>query len=409
MRPREVKVTDVFEKNYLSQAPIVINRGGARSSKSYSIAQRYIQKFVSYKNRKILITRKTFPALRLSAYRLVINLLSNYGYLKYFRHSKVEHSLENPFNNNLMVFTSVDDPEKIKSTEWNDIWMEEATEFTFEDFQLLRLRLSGPSNGHPNQMTLSFNPVDAFHWIKTEILDKGREFDEIPSTFLDNPFLEAGYIKILMDLKREDPNYWKIYGEGEWGILEGLIYSNWIVAQRELWPKDFREVIYGLDFGFNHPSALIELGLVDGEVYERELLYESGLTNSDLIERMEGLIPDKNRYVYADESEPARIEEISRAGFNVWGSNKSVKDGIDYVKRKKIIIHPDSVNIVAEKRSYKWKEHKTRGTLDEPVKYKDDLQDAERYGLYTFHLSHEASSGDTVEGVGEMESAKGEW
>ena len=409
MRARRVKVTEVFEKNYLSQAPILVNRGGARSSKSYSIGQRLIQKFVSLKNRNILITRKTFPALRLSAYRLVLNLMSNYGHLNYFHHSKVEHSLTNHHNNNYMVFTSVDDPEKIKSTEWNDIWMEEATEFTFEDFQLLRLRMSGPSNGNPNQMYLSFNPVDAFHWIKTEIIDKGREFDEIPSTFLDNPFLEPGYIKILMDLKKEDPNYWKIYGEGEWGILEGLIYNNWRVAQKELWPREFIETIYGLDFGFNHPTALIELNLTDGEVYEKELLYESGLTNSDLIERMKALIPDRNKYIYADEAEPARIEEISREGFNVWESDKSVKDGIDYVKRKKVIVHPDSVNIIAEKRSYKWKEHKTKGTLDEPVKYRDDLQDAERYGLYTYHMKHESSAGDSIEGVGEMESSKGEW
>ena len=402
-------MTDIFEKNFESKAPIVVNRGGARSSKSYSLGQLFVQKFVSLKNRKMLVTRKTFPSLRLSAYRLMLSLFGQYDHMRYFKHSKVEHSIENSYNNNYMVFTSVDDPEKIKSTEWNDIWMEEATEFTFDDFQMLRLRLSGPSNGNPNQLYLSFNPVDAFHWIKTQIIDKGREYDEIPSTFLDNPFLEPGYIKILMDLKKEDPNYWKIYGEGEWGILEGLIYSKWRVAQAELWPEDFVETIYGLDFGFNHPSALIELNLIDGEVYERELLYESGLTNSDLIARMKELIPNRDKYIYADEAEPARIEEISRAGFNVWPSDKSVKDGIDYVKRKKVIIHPDSVNVLAEKRSYKWKQHRSRGTLDEPVKYRDDLMDAERYGLYTYHMKHEGSVGDSIEGIGEMESAKGEW
>ncbi len=409
---RRVKVTDIFEKNMLSVAPVIVNRGGARSSKSYSIAQLLVKKFTSLKNRNILIARKTFPSLRISTYKLIIALLNDYGYLPYYPHNKTEHSLKNPYNNNWMVFASIDDPEKIKSTEWNDIWMEETAEFSFEDFQILRLRLSGPTNGHPNQLYMSFNPVDAFHWIKTEVIDKGRDLDEFHSTYLDNPFLEQKYIDILLNLKKEDPSYWKIYGEGEWGVLEGLIYNNWEVCQREMWPEHFPDIIYGLDFGFNHPTALIELNLENGNVYEKELLYETGLTNSDLIERLDELIPEAKatgRYIYADNAEPARIEEIARAGWNIWEADKSVKDGIDYVKRKKVIIHPDSINLIDEKRAYKWKQHKTMGMMDEPVKYKDDLVDSERYGLYTFHVKHEATAKTSIKGIGETESSKGEW
>ena len=147
--------------------------------------------------------------------------------------------------------------------------------------------------------------------------------------------------------------------------------------------KFFEELIYGLDFGYCNPSALIEIGIKDDIIYERELLYQTHLTNADLIEKLKKLIPDKSNPIYADSAEPARIEEIHRAGYKIYPADKSVKDGIDFVKRRKIHILRSSTNLIDEKRIYKYREDKNGYALEEPIKFRDHLMDAERYGLYT--------------------------
>ena len=173
---------------------------------------------------------------------------------------------------------------------------------------------------------------------------------------------------------------------GEWGVLENLIYGLW--SEINSCPEA-NETIYGLDFGFNQPSALIEIRLKDEEVFIRQLLYQSGLTNSQLIDKMQTLIPDKSKEIYADSAEPARIEEIYGAGFNIHSSDKSVKDGIDYVKRQKISVTSDSPDIIKERRSYSYKKDKNGRILDDPVKFADHSMDAIRYALYTHSLQLE--------------------
>jgi len=416
-KAREIPVTRIFKQNQEARESIVVNRGGARSSKSHSIAQLFISELTTGKNKSLLITRKTFPSLRISAYRLVIDLLKDYGYYPYCHHDKTEKSLTWP-NNNWLLFSSIDDPEKIKSTEWNKIWMEEATDFNYEDFRILQLRLSKPKQvGEYNQLYMSFNPIDAFHWIKEKLIDpemlkneEDRRLIEIVSTYKDNPFLPQDYIDMLLTLKEVDINYWHIYGEGEWGVLENLIYHNWDTINPDRWPTEFSYTIYGLDFGFNAPSALIKIGVKDNEPYERELLYESGLTNTELIEQLEDLIPNKKDYIFADTAEPARIEEISQAGFNIYPADKSVKDGIDYVKSQKVHIHQESDNLIKEKRGYKYKENRDKQVLDEPLKFNDHLMDAERYALYTFHVMFgEGEPWQGEFGIGQTVASGADW
>jgi len=409
---RDIPVTRIFKENRNAKSGVVINRGGARSSKSHSLGQLFISELTTGKNKLLLVTRKTFPSLRITAYKLIIDLLKEYNYYSFCNHNKTEHSLTWPSNGNWMLFSSLDDPEKIKSSQWNKIWMEEATDFTYDDFRILQLRLSGPRQANEyNQLFMSFNPIDAFHWIKTRLIDKEFGIKEIQSTYRDNPFLSSTYIDILLALKDTDPNYWKIYGEGEWGILENIIYRNWDTIHPDWWPDNFDNVIYGLDFGFNSPSALIEISIKDDEIYERERLYESGLTNTELIEKLHDLISDKSNYLFADTAEPARIEEIAQAGFNVYPSDKSVKDGIDYVKSQKTIhIHQESENLIKEKRGYKYKETKDGQVLDEPLKFNDHLMDAERYALYTFYMLFGAGeSWEGSFGVGQTLSSGADW
>ena len=384
MKKKEVEYTVVFDKLLKAEHPIIVCVGGARSSKSYSVAQLLIKRMLEEKNKNFLILRKTRPSLKLSAYKLFMDLIKDYGIFK--RDDLNMSDLIYHYKTNYIVFTSIDDPEKIKSTDWNYIWLEEANEFTYDDFTILKLRLSTKTDTM-NQIILTKNPVDEMGWIHQR-LEKEPEVTIIESTHKDNPFLSKEYRKMLNDLKNIDQTFYKIYTLGQYAQLTNQIYTNWDIIS---FLGAFEETIYAVDFGFNNPTALLEINIKDGEYYERELLYETHLTNQDLIGKLKTLIrPDYT--IYADSAEPARIEEISRAGFDIRPANKSVKDGIDFVKSQRIHINKNSSNLIAEKRGYKYKEDRNGNVLEDPVKFRDHLMDCERYAIYTAR----DRSGDSV-------------
>lgn len=359
--------------------------GGAGSGKSWSVAQYLLmEKFYKEKEIGILVIRKTLPALKASAYVLMINILTKYE-LPY-KHNKTDMIVTH--DSNFIMFRSLDDIEKIKSIEGiNYVWIEEATEIT--KFELLQLNIRARAqniNKAINRIFCTFNPVDVRSFFK-EMTDNPPEGVAVHhSTYRDNAFLDPEYIKELELLIAHDKTYYLIYNQGQWASPGNIVYTNWKVTH--FWPKKFDWVGYGLDFGFNAPTALIEIGSKDTIIYERELLYETKLTNQRLIERMSTLIPQEYRgsFILADSAEPDRIEEIFNAGFNIVGVTKtknSIKLGIDRVKRLDIRILSSSTNLIMEKQSYKWKEDKYGNVLDEVVPYKDHLMDAERYYLGT--------------------------
>jgi len=385
---KQFEVTRIYEDNYYADKPVVVNVGGARSSKSHSIAQLMIQKFCMEHHKNLLTTRKTNPALKVTAYRKAVDLLKEYGGYDGLVHNKSDQTIFNPDNGNMWLFTSIDSPEKIKSTEFNYIHMEEAGEFTYNDFVILKLRLSGKcEEGERNHMYLSLNPSDKNGWIKQRLL-KEPDVKEINSTYLDAlEFLPDEYIKILEGLKEQDPEYYKIYTLGEWTELKGLIYG-----KPEILPElpEMKETIYGQDYGYNNPSTLVEIGIdIDAmALYFRELIYETHLTNDELIEEMKTVIPREKRHceIYADAAEPARIEEIYKAGFNIKPADKgkgSVKNGIDMVKRFRQYSLEENTNLNNEFSGHKWKVDKNGNVLDEPVKFNDHCPDAVRYAVYT--------------------------
>lgn len=375
----EIPIIGKFGR-FLNQTQKRINLiyGGAGSGKSYSIAQWFIVKNITEQNKTFLITRKTLPALKLTAYKLFKELLSEYR----IKYEENKTDLVIWINSNEVYFKSLDDPEKIKSAEFNYIWGEEATEFTLDDYKQLNLRARRKTNTQ-NQLFFTFNPIDSFHWLKTSVIDKlADNIGVLTSNYRDNQFLPQDYINELENLKNQDETYYQVYALGEWGVLKNLIYSNWDVV--DYWPEN-GDVFWGLDFGFNNPTALVELTLYDNEIYVRELFYEQHLTNTDLIGKIKNILPKKSDPIYSDSAEPARIEEIKREGFNVKPAEKDVRDGIDHVKRYKLHIHKDSVNIIKEIQSYKWKEDKDGNIIDDPVKFNNHAMDAIRYAIHT-HL-----------------------
>ncbi len=361
---------------------VLVSYGGAGSGKSYSTAQHIILRALEEKGKRFLITRKTLPALRMSCLQLVKDLLSEYEIPYEFNKSVSEMWI----GDNQILFKSLDNPEKIKSSEFNYVWAEEATELTHQDYLQLRLRLRR-KNELKNQLIMTLNPIDQFHWIRTQILDTpGGETASLQSNYKMNPFLPDEYIEQLEGLAEIDENYYRIYALGEWGVLQNLIYPNWDVVDRM--PENYDEIVYGLDFGYVNPTALLEIRIKENEIWVREIIYQSHLTNAELIDLLKEKI-DRNVSIYADSAEPQRIEEIYQAGFNVYSSEKDVSFGINRVKQYKIHILEDSVNLIKEIRSYKWKEDKEGRILEEPVKFNDHAMDAMRYALASIHKQTE--------------------
>jgi len=355
--------------------------GSAGSAKSWSTAQfLLLEKLYKEQDIRIIITRKTRPALKKSAWLLINDLIKKYD-LPGCVVNKSDLTLT--VGSNQMFFIPLDDPEKLKSIEnINYAWGEEATELTKDDYLQLGLRCRGENKNGINQLFFTFNPVDEQGFLK-EITDNPPENTAVNhSTYKDNPFNTADYIKEIESLKTQDLTYWKIYGQGIWASPENIIYKNWDIVDE--FPEGCDKIGYGLDFGFNNPTALPIIGEKDQEIYIDETLYESGLTNTDLIERLKDLIKNKSDEIIADCAEPQRIEEIDSAGFNVFACIKgkgSVKIGIDRVKRKKLHITKRSTNIIKEIRGYKWREDRHGNVLDEPVPFRDHSMDAIRYYL----------------------------
>lgn len=416
-----ITITAVFEKNRaVDDHLIVVHRGGSRSSKSYSLIQEVCDRFFSFQGRKILVLRKTLPALRLTTYRDAKSYLQRINMWKYVHEEK--QFLDWHYGDSYMHWGSLDDPEKIKSSEWHDIWMEEATEFDYRDYMILKTRLSGQpikpiKNMRPpphNQLFLSFNPENLYHWIKERVVDnKEEDVVEIHSSYKDNPFLPDSYVQQLKQLERQDPNFYRIYTLGEWGQLEALIFSNWTDVPRHIESENY---IYGTDFGFNAPSTLVKIVYDESEMKMtvEELVYETNLTNAQFIRACKDCTPEddwRNIPYYMDSAEPDRIQEFVNAGFNGIPTHKgtgSVKDGIDLVKRWQVGVLHNSPHISKERKSYSWKKDKNEHTLDEPVKWNDHALDAIRGGMYTHYLTVMGRSGG-IRVIGGRSRSRSKW
>ena len=384
-----IDVTSVYDRTVASRAKTIVNVGGAGSSKSHSLAQEMIEKLTQEAGKTIGICRKTFPALRMTAMKLVLDMIKDYGFYDPNRHNKTANTYSyNPRDietskprwprDSVIQFFSMDEWLKIKSADFNYIWMEEGNEFTYADYTAFKLCLRSPTKpDEPNQIFVSLNPSDAQGWIPTKLANE-PDVEFIHSTFQDNRFLSKEYIKTITDLIDQDANFYKIYALGEWGLLQRRIYTNYKVIP-ELPDMSEAKWGYGLDWGLVNPSALLKAYLLNGQWYLEERLYKSGLTNSDIIEH---LSHEEKGDIWGDPTEKQMIEEIYRAGYNIYEAHKDVRAGIDLCQRQTLNIPESSVNLIKEVQSYQWKEDKNGNVIPEPIKFNDHLVDDIRYVIF---------------------------
>lgn len=369
----ELNATNVFDRNYQATKRIIVNQGGTGSSKTYSLAQLFVIKALEDTGKVYSIVRKSMPSLRATAMRDFFTILRENNLYNENSHEKSNNIYH--LNGNEIEFFGLDEPQKVRSRRRNYLWINEANELTYEAFRQLTMRTD-------KQIFMDFNPSDEFHWIYDNVLTR-PDCELIISTYKDNPFLPKEIVEEIEKYKDIDLNYWNIYGLGQVGVSSIRIFTVYHLID-EL-PNG--EKIMGLDFGYNHPTALSEVVLKDDDIYTKEIIYERNLTNEDLINKMNDMEISKKIYIYADSEDPARIAAIKKAGYNIIGclkDAKSVKNGIDYIKSKKLSITKDSIHGIKELQTYSWKT-KDEQVLDEPVKINDDFVDSVRYAVYSYY------------------------
>jgi len=378
----EIKSTVIFEKNYeaLNDRGIrfVINEGGSRSSKTYSLCQLVIIYCLQNNNKVVSIIRKTFPALRATVLRDFIEILKELNIYSVEDHNKSEHIYTFP-NGSIVEFFSVDDEQKIRGRKRDIAWCNEANELYFDDFTQLNMRTE-------SKLIFDYNPSESTSWLYELPTE---ESILIKSTYKDNPFLPQSIRAQIEDLKRTDEALYQIYALGEKAISKSNIYSNWSFIPHR--PARFVNYVYGLDFGYNHPTALMRVYWCDNDIYIEPVIYESYLTTPMLIDKMQSFNVEKTVTIVADYARPEIIAELNNAGYDVQNANKVVKKGIDNIKTFGVLCQDDKA-IKKEYENYKWKKVGDMIT-DEPVKMWDDAMDAIRYA--TTHIRQEYYTDDS--------------
>ena len=359
-----------------SNKRICVLQGGTRSGKTYSILLALIE--FAYKNQSkglyITIARQTFPSLRATAMRDFFDILKKENLYDERLHNKSNHLYS--LYGNYFEFISCDSEIKIRGRQRSILFMNECNEFSMDTFVQLSLRTT-------YKIIIDFNPSDEYHWLYTQVIDADRDdVDFYVSTYKDNPFLEESTISEIERLKEVDENLWRVFGEGWRGISTENIFPQFNIIDSI--PENAKEIAFGLDFGYSaDPTTLVKVYKHDLDLYIDELIYEKGLTNQDIANKMKDLNIDRRLECFADSSEPKSIEEIYRMQVaNIKPAKKgadSIRIGIDVMKRHKLNITKRSVNTIKEFRNYKWIKDKNNEITNRPVDAFNHSIDAVRY------------------------------
>lgn len=392
----QIQSNKAFSEVHRSKKRYIALKGSAGSGKSVDTAQQYLIRLLKDKGRNLVCIRKSDVTNRDSTYAELTGAIYRLGLEKYFE-CRLSPLQIRCINGNMIIFRGVNDEkqrEKLKSITFQkgkltDVWIEEATELTQSDFEIIDDRLRGnlPS-GQFYQIKMTFNPVNKNHWIKKQFFDRQDENTlTCHSSYLDNRFIDDAYKARMQRRKEVDPDGYRIYGLGDWGEIGGLVLKNWEVADISQNANDYDDVAIGQDFGFNHANAILQLAIKDDDIYILKEIYVYEKDTSEIIE-----IADKMDLVgkmWCDSAEPDRIKTWKKAGYKAEGVTKEKTTGkkyqatqIDWLKRRKIYIHPSCVNTMREIEQWKWKRDEQSGKyLDEPVPFFDDAMAALRYGV----------------------------
>jgi len=375
MKEVTVRYTKVFEWNleaYKAKSyRVIANQGSTRSGKTYSISQ-LLALYIPIKEKvTISVVSPSLPHLKRGARRDILQILEDAQIYSDEAFNKTDNVYHYP-NGSYIEFFGAEDAGKVRGPGRDILYINEATLLPHSIYQQLALRTK-------QTIFLDFNPVDEASWVYDVADKEGNKL--IHSTYKNNPFLPKEQVAEIESLRDADDNMWKVFGLGERGKSQEIIYTHW---KQGPFPTD-SEIVYGLDFGYSVPTALIKVGFKENQTFAHEMLYETKLTTNDLIERLKGLDIKRSDEIFCDAAEPKTIEELIRAGFNAKPAEKDVYAGIQKVKSQPLTITPESTNLIKEIRSYKWKTDKDGKVHpdESPVKMWDHGCDAMRYAIFT--------------------------
>jgi len=350
---------------------IKIVQGGTSASKTFSILSVLIDK-ATKKQLEISVVAETIPHLRRGALKDFIKIMkwTNRFVDERFNKSFLKYEFS---NGSVIEFFSADDSSKLRGARRDVLYINECNNVSFESYNELSIRTK-------NEVFLDFNPANEF-WVHKEL--KGEpDADFIILTYKDNEALDSNIIEQIEKNKAKGAtspywaNWWRVYGLGEVGMLEGVIFSNW--KEIENIPNEARLIGIGCDFGYtNDPTAIVEVYQYNGQRIVNEIAYSTGLLNSDIAR----IVPT-SVVIYADSAEPKSIEEIRRHGKTIKGVTKgkdSILYGIDVMQRQEYLITKRSTNLIKELRNYCWDTDKTGERLNKPIDHLNHAIDALRY------------------------------
>ena len=366
-----LKRTTAINKILALKKRIKIIQGGTSAGKTFGILPILIDKAAKKGGLEISVVAESIPHLRRGALRDFIKCMkwTNRFVDDRFNKSLLKYEFA---NGSFIEFFSADDSSKLRGARRDILYVNECNNVNFEAYNELSIRTK-------HEVYLDFNPANEF-WV--EEIKEDKEADFIILTYKDNEALDKGIVDQIEKnrLKAETStywrNWWKVYGLGELGMLEGVVFSNW--KQIDTIPKEARLVGIGLDFGYtNDPTSCIEIYKHNEKRILNEIVYQTGMLNSDIAHKLPKDVP-----VYADSAEPKSIADIQRYGITIKGVTKgrdSINYGIDVMQRENYLVTSNSTNLIKELRSYCWDTDKTGKRLNKPIDNYNHAIDAVRY------------------------------
>lgn len=391
--PENVFNKQIYDELFDYASRIDLWYGGAASGKSHGVVQKAIIKALGeWKHpRRFLVLRKVQSSIEDSIFQDFIERLSDWGILEY---SEVRQSNNRRItlpNGAEFLFKGLDNPEKIKSVKGvSDIIMEEATEFTLDDFTQLNLRLREKKHVD-KQIFIMFNPISKVNWVYKTFFE--QEFDGAKihvSTYKDNRFIDDQTRKTIEQLAKTNEAYYKIYALGEFATLDKLVFPKY--EKRLINRDDINHLpsYFGLDFGYtNDITAFVHVKVDKSNrmLYVLDEYTKTGMMNDEIAQMIKSLGYAKE-LILADAAEPKSIDEIRRLGVrNIQAAKKgkdSIAFGLAYMHQFQIVIDERCKRVIEEFDNYTWKKDRsTNEYINEPdgSTHFDHCIDAIRYSI----------------------------
>nr|DAP01813.1 MAG TPA: terminase large subunit [Caudoviricetes sp.] len=346
-------------------------QGSARSSKTYNVLIWLIVYCLSHPNTRLSIVRATLPAIKGSVLVDFKEILQRMGI--YNERSLNKSELIYTFaNGSWAEFFSTDSEQKLRGRKRDILFVNEANELGFIEWQQLKMRTTRLS-------IIDYNPsFSDEHWICETVNQDPRTFHSV-TTYLDNPFLEQTVIDEIESLREKNQSLWQVYGLGQQAVIEGLVFKHFGIC--ETIPPHVRHRFIGMDFGFtNDPTAICEVALDGDALYIDEIAYRTQMLSSDIITTLREAAPKMR--IISESADPRLIQEIYRAGIDIHPVKKfpgSIEAGLSKMQEYRIIITKRSTNVAKELRNYTYRQDKDGRWLNVAIDCYNHAIDAVRY------------------------------